>query len=90
MNMQYFWVVEKQRDENINFSWNLGRENLGNYVTKHHPSKIHKEVQSTYLHIENSLKYLQRSLTPEGIFFIEKKKYTFYLKNKFSFLAFSQ
>ena len=64
MNMRYFWTVEKQRDKTIDVSWHPGKENLGNYVTKHHSGKIHKEIRPTYLHMANSPKYLQRSLPP--------------------------
>ena len=64
MNMRYFWAVEKQKDNTIDVSWQPGKENLGNYVTKHHPGKVHREIRPTYLHMDNSPRYLQRSLPP--------------------------
>ena len=64
MNMRYFWTVQKQKDKTIDVSWHPGKENLGDYVTKHHPSNIHRHVRPLYLHTATSPRFLQRYATP--------------------------
>ena len=64
MNMRYFWTISKQDDGTVDISWHPRRENLGDYVTKHPPPKIHQNLRSTYLHMKNCSRYLQRNLPP--------------------------
>ena len=64
INMRYFWTIQKQNDKTIDISWHPGKENLGDYVTKHHPPNHHQHVRPTYLHMKNSPRFLQRSLPP--------------------------
>ena len=63
MNMRYFWTISKQDDKTIDVAWHTGQENLGDYSSKHHPPVIHQNIQPTYLHMQNSLRYLQHSVT---------------------------
>ena len=62
--MRYFWTISKQDDKTIDVSWHPGRENLADYSSKHHYPTIHQNLRPTYLHMTNSPKYLQRSVTP--------------------------
>ena len=64
MNMCYFWTRSKQDDKTIDVSWHPGRVNLSDYSYKHHSQTIHQNIRLTYLHMLNSPKYLQRSVTP--------------------------
>ena len=64
MNMRYFWTLQKQKDKTINVSWHPGKENLGDYVTKHHPPNIHRHVRPLYLHMSTSPRFLQRHAAP--------------------------
>ena len=64
MNMRYFWSIAKQRDKTIDVSWQPGKENLGDYVTKHHPPNIHQHVRPLYQHMQTSPRYLQRYAAP--------------------------
>jgi len=64
MNMRYFWTISKQKDKTIDVQWHPGKENLGEYASKHHPLNIHQNVRPTYIHIHNSPRYLQRSVAP--------------------------
>ena len=64
MNMRYFWTISKQDDKNIDVSWHPGRGNLADYYFKHHSPNIHQNLQPTYLHMPNSPRYLQHSVTP--------------------------
>ena len=47
--------------------WHPGRENLGDYASKHHEAEHHKMVRLIYLHEENSPLVLERALTPKQV-----------------------
>ena len=64
MNMRYFWTVQKQKDKTIDVTWHPGKENLGDYVTKHHDAHTHRTLRPLYLHTATSPKLLQRSDAP--------------------------
>ena len=64
MNMHYFWSISKQDDNTIDVSWHPGRENISDYSSKHHSPTIHQNLRPKYLHMPNSPRYLQRSVTP--------------------------
>ena len=64
MNTRYFWTISKQDDKTNDVAWHPGQENLGDYSSKHHPPAIHQNLRPTNLHIPNSPRYLQRSVTP--------------------------
>ena len=64
MNMRYFWTISKQDDKTIDVLWNPGRGNLADYSSKNNYPTIHHNLRPTYLHMPNSPRYLQRSVTP--------------------------
>ena len=64
MNTRYFWTISKQDEKTIDVSWHPGRENIADYSSKHYSPTIHKNIRPTYLHIPNSRRYIQRSVTP--------------------------
>ena len=45
MEMRYFWVTDQVRNKSVSITWRPGSENLGDYVTKHHPAKHHQHVR---------------------------------------------
>ena len=61
------WIISntmsKQDDKTIDVSWHPGRENIADYSFKHHSPTIYQNLQPTYLHIPNSPRYLQHSVT---------------------------
>jgi hypothetical protein len=49
MEMRYFWIVDQVRNKYyVHILWYPDRENLGNYVTKHHPPQHHQHVRPYY------------------------------------------
>ena len=64
VTMHYFWTISKQDDKTIDVAWHPGRENLGDYSSKHHPPDIHQNLRPTYIHMPHSPRYLQRSVPP--------------------------
>jgi hypothetical protein len=67
MEMRYFWVTDQARNKNIAVSWHPGAENLGDYVTKHHPAKHHQHVRPMYTHQPSSPQYLRQAQAPSTL-----------------------
>ena len=44
MEMQYFWLLDGESQQQFKFYWQPGQENLGDYPSKHHPAEIHQHV----------------------------------------------
>jgi hypothetical protein len=58
MDMQYYWLTDRVRQKQFGVYWRPGRENLGNYHTKHHSAQHHKYMRHLILHEANSLQVL--------------------------------
>jgi hypothetical protein len=64
MEMRYFWVVDQVNNQQIRVLWHPGAENLGDYVTKHHPALHHQTVQKLYTHQPDSPRALSQAFAP--------------------------
>ena len=64
MEKNYFYVIDQVDNKQFIVEWYPGHENLGDYISKHHEEKHHKEVRNIYLHDVNSPRYLQRAKRP--------------------------
>jgi hypothetical protein len=51
MDMRFYWVRGRVYQNHFLVYWKPGRENLGDYFTKHHPSAHHQTMRSTYLQV---------------------------------------
>ncbi len=40
MEMQYFWLLDRESQRQFKFYWQPGQENLGDYPSKHHQRKF--------------------------------------------------
>jgi hypothetical protein len=58
MNMIYHWLTERARQKQFDVYWRPGRDNLGDYHTKHHSVQHHKDMRRLILHQANSLQVL--------------------------------
>jgi hypothetical protein len=58
MDMRYHWLTDRVRPKKFNVYWRPGRENLGDYHTKHHPAQHHKDMRGFILHQTNILQVL--------------------------------
>jgi hypothetical protein len=45
MDMRYYWLQERDRQNKIYVYWLPGKDNLGDYHTKHHSSQHHKDMR---------------------------------------------
>ena len=64
MHMRYFWTRYQQKQGIIVVFWHPGTENLGDYVTKHHPLTHHRRVQKFYVYTKDTPKYLNCAIQP--------------------------
>jgi hypothetical protein len=59
MDMRYHWLTYRVRQKQFEVYWRPGRENLGDYHTKHHSAQHHKDMRGLILHQANSLQVLR-------------------------------
>jgi hypothetical protein len=59
MDMRYHWLTDRVRQKQFDVYWRPGRENLGDYHTKHHSAQNHKDIRGLILNQANSLKVLR-------------------------------
>jgi hypothetical protein len=58
MDMRYHWLTDRVRQKQFDVYWRRGRENVGDYHTKHHLAQHHKDMRGLILHQANSLQVL--------------------------------
>jgi hypothetical protein len=58
MDMRYHWLTDRVRQKQFDVYWCPGRENLGDYHTKHHSAQHHRNMRELILHKANSLQVL--------------------------------
>jgi hypothetical protein len=49
MDMRFYWIKDRARQNQFLFYWRPGAENLGDYHTKHHSPSHHRLMRSTFL-----------------------------------------
>jgi hypothetical protein len=59
MDMKYYWLQDRVRQKQFDVYWRPGKENLGDYHTKHHPAQHHQYMRPILLHQANSLTVLR-------------------------------
>jgi hypothetical protein len=59
MDMRYHWLTDRILKKQFEIYWRPGRENLGDYHTKHHSEQHHKYMRGLILHQANSLQVLR-------------------------------
>jgi hypothetical protein len=56
--MQYHWPTDKVHQKQFDVYWPPGRENLGDYHTKHHSARHHNDMRHLILHEAHILQVL--------------------------------
>jgi hypothetical protein len=59
MDMRYHWLTDRVRQKQIDVYWRPGKDNLGDYYTKHHSAQHHKDMRQLILHQANILNVLR-------------------------------
>ncbi len=63
MDMKYHWLRNRENQGQFRHYWAPGKENNGNYITKHHAPIHHQATQPTFLTGIATLQALQKKLT---------------------------
>jgi hypothetical protein len=59
MDMRYHWLTDRVRKKQFDVYWRPGKDNLGDYHTKHHSAQHHEDMSQFILHQANSLNVLR-------------------------------
>ena len=54
IDMRFYWVRDRIKQGHFHVFWAPGRDNLGDYFTKHHPPSHHWHIRPVYLHVPNA------------------------------------
>ena len=65
IDMRFYWVRDRVRQGQFLIYWKPGKENKGDYFTKHHPTSHHREVRPIYLH-EHALLLVEQHDSLQG------------------------
>jgi len=49
-DMRFYWLLDQEQREQFNIKWDAGKNNLADYMTKHHPASHHQHVRPIYLY----------------------------------------
>ena len=49
MSMRFYWVRDREAQGQYKFTWAPGKDNKGDYFTKHHPASHHKIMRPSVL-----------------------------------------
>ena len=52
--MRFYWLRDRVEQSIFRVYWALGKVNLADYFSKHHPARHVKEVRKLYLHKPDS------------------------------------
>ncbi len=67
MDMRFFWVGDKIKQEMYDLKWHPGQEHLPDYQSKHHIGSHHTAVRPWYLHMDNSPRVLPQAVRPSAL-----------------------
>jgi hypothetical protein len=56
IDMRFYWVRDRSNQGHFNVFWAPGRDNLGDYFTKHHPPSHHRLMRPIFLHEQHAIK----------------------------------
>jgi hypothetical protein len=59
MDMKYYWLQDRVRQKQFDVYWRPGKDNLGDYHTKHHLAQHHQDMRPIMLHKSNILHVLR-------------------------------
>ncbi len=60
------WLLDAEARQLFCFYYQPGQDNLGDYLSKHHPADTHQHVCLYYVHIDNSLTFFPQAAKPRS------------------------
>jgi hypothetical protein len=64
IDMRFYWLKDRECQMQFKVFWKPGKENEGDYFTKHHPPSHHRRVRPTYLQVASNVS-TQHYFTPK-------------------------
>jgi hypothetical protein len=58
MDMKYYWLQDRVHQKQYDVYWRPGKDNLGDFHTKHHPAQHQQAMHPIMLHQANILNVL--------------------------------
>ena len=55
MDMQFYWMKDRLKQKDFFVYWKPESQNIGDYLTKHHPPHHHRKICATHLYMEKAL-----------------------------------
>jgi len=49
MDMRFYWLRDRENQQQFNIYWSKGEGNLADYFTKHHPASHHKRMRKIFM-----------------------------------------
>jgi len=49
-DMRFYWLLDQEQGSQFDIKWGAGKNNLADYMTKHHPASHHQQVRPIYLY----------------------------------------
>ena len=65
--IRYFYICDQVKNGEFYVIWHPGKENTGEYASKHHDARHHQNVQALYLHKHNSPHELPWAAIPRDL-----------------------
>ena len=62
MDMRFHWLRDRETLKQLRIYWRAGKLNLGDYQTKHHSAKHHRDIRHVYLTPVEELNKLKQRL----------------------------
>ena len=63
--MQFYCMKDRVKQKDFLIYWKPLIQNMGDYLTKHHPPYQHIEIHATYLYMENTLLKIDQKFVHE-------------------------
>ena len=63
MDMRFHWLRDRETLKQLRIYWRAGKLNLGDYQTKHHSAKHHRDIRNVYLTPVEELNELKQRLS---------------------------
>jgi hypothetical protein len=64
IDMRFYWLKDRECQQQFQIFWRKGSDNLADYFTKHHSPTHHRRMRSTYLHVASHL-FSRPNFTPK-------------------------
>ena len=66
IDMQFYWLRDRENQEQFNLYWSHGENNLADYFTKHHPASYHQKIRKLYMSSNLIGKYVKQESFARG------------------------